>query len=327
MRRRDFIKVIAGSAAVWPFAAGAQQPVTPVVGFLYPGSAASLSTDQLKAFLNGLNEVGYVEGRNVTIDYRWAEDRYDRLPELSAELIRGQAKVIYAVALPAALAAMAATKATPVVFFIGGDPVATGLVSSLNRPSGNMTGVTVFSETLLSKRLELLKQLVPTASTIAVLMNPKNPNAESRVSEVQNAASHAKLRLQFLNASTATDFSGVLATAVQQRVGAMLVVDDPLFSNHYEELARLEARYPIPTIYFQREFVVAGGLISYATRYSDMMHQAGIYVGRILKGEKVADLPVVQPTKFELVINLKTATALGITVPHSMLVAADEVIE
>jgi putative ABC transport system substrate-binding protein len=327
MRRRDFIKVFVGSAAAWPFAAGAQQPVTPVIGFLYPGSATSAATDQLKAFLNGLNEVGYVEGRNVTIDYRWAEDRYDRLPELLAELIRGQAKVIYAVALPAALAAMAATKTTPVVFFIGGDPVATGLVSSLNRPLGNMTGVTVFSETLLAKRLELLKQLVPTVSTVAVLMNPKNPNAESRVSEVQKAASHTELRLQFLNASTGSDFSSAFATAVQQRVGGMLVVDDPLFSNHSEELGMMSARYPIPTIHFRRDFVVAGGLISYATRYADMTHQAGIYVGRILKGEKVADLPVVQPTKFELVINLKTAKTLGLTVPQSLLVAADEVIE
>jgi putative ABC transport system substrate-binding protein len=326
MRRRDFLKIIVGLATSWPFAAGAQQPVKPVIGFLHPASAASY-TDQLGAFLDGLNEMGYVEGRNVMIDYRWAEDRYERLPGLLAELIRGQAKVIFAYALPAAQAAMVVTKTTPVVFLVGGDPIAAGLVSSLNRPSGNMTGVTLFSDTLLSKRLELLKQLVPTMTTIAVLVNPKNPNAESRVSDVQNAASHAKLPLQFLNASTATDFPSVFATAVEHRVGGMLVVDDPLFSNYYEQLAMLAARYTIPTIHFRREFVVVGGLISYATRYSDMTHQAGIYVGRILKGEKVADLPVMQPTKFELVINLKTAKALSIEVPPTLLALADEVIE
>jgi putative ABC transport system substrate-binding protein len=326
MRRREFITLVGGAAVAWPFAARAQQPAMPVIGFLHAGSALAL-VDAVEAFRDGLNESSYIEGRNVTIEYRWAENRYDHLSGLLAGLVSQRVAVIFAGALPAALVAKAASTTTPVVFLIGGDPIDAGLVNSLNRPSGNMTGVTVFSGTLLAKRLELLQRVTSAATTIAVLVNPKNPNAESRSSNIDAAARRIGLQPQFLNASNETDLNDAFATMVQRRVSAMLVVDDPFFTSHRDQLVTLAARNAIPSIYFQREFVVAGGLMSYATKYSDMYKQAGIYAGQILKGKKPIDLPVVQPTKFEFVLNLKTATALGLTIPPSVLATADEVIE
>ena len=325
MRRREFISLIGGLAAI-PLTARAQQAAMPVIGFLHAGSALT-SMDAVAAFRDGLKENSYVEGHNVTIEYRWAENHYDRLSGLLAGLVSQQAAAIFAGALPAALVAKAASMTTPIVFLIGGDPISAGLVNSLNRPSGNMTGVTVFSGTLLAKRLELLQKVTSGATTVAVLVNPKNPNAESRSSDIDAAARRIGIQPQFLNASNDTDLNDAFATMIERRVGAMLVVDDPFFTSRRDQLVTLAARNAIPSIYFQREFVVAGGLMSYATKYSDMYKQAGIYIGRILKGEKPIDLPIVQPTKFEFVLNLKTARALGLTIPPSVLATADEVIE
>jgi putative tryptophan/tyrosine transport system substrate-binding protein len=323
MRRRDFI-TLGGAVVAWPIAGRAQQPPVPVIGFLHSGSPQA---DILTAFGQGLHEVGYVEGQNLAIEYRWAHDQFDQLPGLAADLVRREVAVIFAGALPAAIAAKSATATIPIVFLIGGDPVTVGLVTSLSRPIGNVTGVTVFSGTLLAKRLELLHELVPTAALIAVLVNPNNPNAETRSRDVHEAASAIGQQIQILSVSSARDFVPAFTTIVHQRAGALLVGDDPLFSSHRRELVTLAARHEVPTIYFQREFVAAGGLISYATKYSDAYRQLGVYTGRVLRGSKPADLPVLQPTKFELVINLKTAKALGLEVLPTLLVRADEVIE
>jgi len=325
IRRRVFITLLGGAAAAWPFAALAQQPAMPVIGFL--GSSSVQSMGGLVAFRQGLREAGYVEGRDVAIEFRFAEGQYDRLPSLAADLVRRQVGVIYASAVPAAHAAKAATSSIPIVFSIGGDPVKEGLVARLDRPDGNLTGVTQFYGEVGTKRLELLRELVPKATVIAVLMNPSNPNLEFRLSDVQDAARAIRQPIQIFNASSESDLESAFTSIIHSGVGALLIGDDPYFTDRRQQIVALAARYAVPTIYFQRIFVEAGGLIGYAAIESDVFRQAGVYVGRILMGAKPADLPVILPAKFELVINLKTAKTLGLTVPGKLLALADAVIE
>jgi putative tryptophan/tyrosine transport system substrate-binding protein len=324
MRRREFIAGL-GSAAAWPLAARAQHPAVPVIGFLSSNSPGQFS-GRLQAFREGLNETGYVEGRNVAIEYRWANDQNDRLPALAADLIRRRVTVIFA-NRPSALAAAALTTTIPIVFNSGADPVRLGLVASLNRPGGNLTGVTNLGEELGPKRLELLHELVPTAGTVAALVNPANPNADRVTRDLMAAARTLGLQIHVLHASTESDFTTVFATLVQLRAEALVVGVDALFNNRSEHLAAMTLRYRVPTISFGRQFAAAGGLMSYGGNQTDSFRTAGVYVGRILRGEKVADLPVQQSTKIEFVINLKTAKAIGLTVPNTLLVSADEVIE
>jgi putative ABC transport system substrate-binding protein len=296
-----------------------------VIGWLKAG--APPNADSLAAFHQGLTELGYVEGRNVAVELR-SSDQYDRLPALASELVRRQVAAIFAHDLAAAVATRAATATLPIVFAIGGDPIRDGLVTSLSRPSGNLTGVTSFLGELLPKRLELLRELVPTAAVIAVLLNPDNPNLQTRLRDVQEAARNIGQQILVLNAGSESDIDAAFATIVQQRVAALLVGDDPFLAGpHREQILALAARHAVPASYPFRELASAGGLMSYGASRDDAVRQAGVYVGRILKGEKVADLPVVQPTKFELVINLKTAKALGLTVPPGVLAIANEVIE
>ena len=324
MRRREFIKIIAGSAAAWPLAALAQQPAMPVIGYL---AAASPKSDAslVAAFVKGLGETGYEDGKNVQIEYRWAENQYDRLPAMAADLVRQKVAVIAAVTTPAARAAKAATATIPIVFTTIADPVQIGFVASLNRPGGNVTGVTLLSVEVGPKLLELLHGAVPSATTIALLVNPTNPNAETQSKNIQAAALKLGLQVHVLNASTERDFDAVFAKVRELRAGALIIVQDVFFNTQSQQLAALTVRHAIPAISQLREFAAAGGLMSYGASRSDAWRQAGIYVGRILKGEKPAELPVVQPTKFELTINLKTAKALGLTLPFVAL--ADEVIE
>jgi putative ABC transport system substrate-binding protein len=325
MRRREFITLIGGAAAAWPLAARAQQPAMPVVGFLGT-DAPELRERRLLAFRNGLSEAGYDEGRNVTIEFRWAEGQYDRLASLAADLVQRRVSVIVANG-PAAIASKAATTIIPIVFVAGFDPVKLGLVASLSRPGGNVTGVSLLNSELASKRLALLHELIPTATIIALLVNPANPNAESLSQDTQAAARTLGLELHVLHASSERDFDAAFATLVRERAGALVIGTDGFFVGQSERLAALTVQHAVPAIFQNREFAAAGGLMSYAGSDSDANRLIGIYTGRILKGEKPADLPVQQSTKVELIINLKTAKALGLTVPLIMQMTADEVIE
>jgi putative tryptophan/tyrosine transport system substrate-binding protein len=326
MRRREFIGVLGGAAA-WPVVARAQQPAMPVIGFLGGGSPDT-DANRVRAFRQGLNEAGFAEGQNVAIEYRWADGQYDRFPALAADLVRRQVDVIAAFGGTAsALPAKAATTSIPIVFSVAGDPVEFGLVDSLNRPGGNITGVAILSQTLGPKLLELLHALVPKATVIALLLNPTSPLANTLLRDAQAAAGTLGLQLQVLHASTERDFDTVFATLVQLRASALAIGADALFTNHSEQLAALALRHAVPAIYATREFAVAGGLLGYGPSIADSWRLMGIYTGRILNGEKPADLPVQQVTKVELVVNLKIAKALGIDVPQSLLARADEVIE
>jgi putative tryptophan/tyrosine transport system substrate-binding protein len=326
--RRELLAAFGGAAATWPLAARGQQAAIPIVGFLDGGSPET-RRGQVASFSRGLNETGYIEGQNVTIEYRWAQDQLDRLPALATELVRRQVSVIAASSgIPAALAAKAATATIPIVFQIGVDPVKVGLVASLNGPGGNITGVANISSELNAKRLELLHELVPSASVIAVLVNPANPlNAETTPQDVQAAAQMLGLRTRVLRASTASDIDAAFVTLVEQGAKALFVANDAFFNGRGDQFAVLSARHRVPTMHELRESAVAGGLISYGASVPDVFRQVGVYAGKILKGEKPADLPVMQPTKFELVINRKTAKALGLQIPDKLLVLADEVIE
>jgi putative ABC transport system substrate-binding protein len=328
MRRREFITLLGGAAAAWPLAARAQQPAMPVIGFLN-ASSPETNADRLRAFRQGLKETGHVEGRNVAIEYRWAEGRYDRIPALIEDLVRRQVSVIAAPgSTPAALAAKAATTTIPVVFVTATDPVAAGLVASLNRPGGNLTGVTVLTLELGPKQLELLREVVPTATVIALLVNPASPVlAETQTRDLQATARALGLQLHVLHARAASDFDTVFETLGQLRAGGLVIGGETLFTAQSEQLAALASRHAMPAIYQFREFAAAGGLMSYGANVNDAHRLAGVYTGRILGGQKPADLPVQQVTKLELIINLKTAGRLGLEVPPTLLARADEVIE
>jgi putative tryptophan/tyrosine transport system substrate-binding protein len=326
MNRREFIPLIGGAAAAWPVAAHAQQTAMPVIGFLHSGSP-ELFARNVESFRRGLNETGFVEGGNVAIEYRWARAQYERLPELAADLVRHQVAVIAADGTGAALAAKAATSTIPIVFMVGADPVEVGLVTSLNRPSGNMTGISMFIVSLDAKRVELLRELVPTAATFGLLINPKGPPAELHAKELEAAARIGGQQLIVLRASTDDELGPAFTHLVQRRADALIVVPDPFFDSRRDRLVEMAARHAVPSIYGWREFPAAGGLMSYGIKFADVSRQLGGYVGRLLKGAKPGDLPVEQPTRFELVVNLKTATSLGLTIPTSILLRADEVIE
>jgi putative tryptophan/tyrosine transport system substrate-binding protein len=326
IKRREFITLLGSAAAAWPMTARAQQVTTPVIGFLSTESL-EISRDQVTAFRQGLSEAGYVEGQNVTIEYRWAEGQAERLTVLAADLVRRRVAVIATLTNVATVAAKAATTAIPIVFTIGGDPVKMGLVGSLNRPGGSLTGVSFLSTGTAAKRLELLHEVAPNATVVAALINPANPQAEADTKEAQEAADVLGLQLQALNTSTQGDIDMAFATLVQRHAGALVIEGDPLFATRLKQLVVLTARHAIPAIFPGREFPDAGGLMSYGASRTDALRVAGLYSGRILKGEKPADLPVQQSTKVELVINLKTAKALGLTVSREMQLIADDVVE
>ena len=325
MRRRAFLGVLGGAAASWPLAARAQQTL-PVVGFLSP-SAPGAFAERVRAFRQGLEQIGYVEGRNVTVEYRWAEGKIDRLPVLAADLVGRQAAVIAAAGISAARAAKEATKTVPIVFFIGENPVETGLVASLSRPGGNLTGVTTLNTEVGPKRLELLHELVPISTSLALLVNPTSPVAESLSKEMQAAARVLGRKLHVLQAGSEGDLDRVFASLIKLQPVALAVTTDALFIQWIEKLAELALRYKVPTIFQYRTFAAADGLMSYGGDFVESFRQFGVYTGRLLKGEKPTELPVQQSTKVELFINLKTAKALGLTVPPTLLARADEVIE
>jgi len=327
LRRRAFITLLGGAAATWPLAAGAQQPVMPVVGFLRSTSATA-SADLVAALRRGLTQAGYTEGQNLAIEYRWAENQGERLPGLVADLVGRHCAVIIAGGDAVAHAAKAATASIPIVFATGEDPVKVGLVASLNRPGGNLTGISFYnSADLHSKQLEFLREVVPKAAVIGLLVNPTHAAAESQKRDAQVAARALGQQILVVNASSERDFDTAFASLAQQRAGALLIAGNALFTGQRDRLVALAARFALPTIYPLREFVVAGGMMSYGGSLTDAYRQVGVYTGRILRGEKPADLPVTLPTKFEFVINLTTTKALGLTVPDKLLVAANEVIE
>jgi putative ABC transport system substrate-binding protein len=325
MRRRQFITLLGGAAAAWPLAVRAQQPM-PVVGYLNLGSPES-DASRLTGLRRGLNETGYVEGRNFVIEYRWAGNQADRLPALAAELVQLRVAVIVAAGLPPALAAKAATSSIPIAFGVGADPVQLGLVASLNRPGGNLTGFNAFATELGAKGLALLHELVPSTAAIGFLVNSNNPASEVTTRDVLAAAPVMGLKIEILKAGTDREIDAAFVSLVQARTGALLVGADLFFNSRIEQIVALAARHAIPTMYSYREFVVAGGLISYGVSLVEQYQQVGLYTGRILKGERPADLPVIQATKLALIINLKTAKALGLQIPDRLLALADEVIE
>ena len=327
MTRREFISMLGGAVAAWPLAAQAQQTAMPVIGFLHPSSPEA-AANSLTAFRRGLQESGYVEGNNVAIEYRWAENRIDRLPEMAADLVRHQVAVIVTPgSTDAALAAKAATKTIPIVFSVGTDPVKLDLVDSLNRPGGNATGVSYFTQELGPKRLGLLRELIPGDADVIVLGNPRNAATDLAVRDMQIAVSTIGQQITVLNASDSREIDTAFTTMVQKRAPALLIIADALFTSRRVQLVTLATRHAIPAIYTSREFAEVGGLMSYGANLRDISRQVGAYTGRILKGAKPVDLPVVQPAKFEFVINLQTARALRLEVPPTLLARADEVIE
>jgi putative ABC transport system substrate-binding protein len=327
MRRREFITLLGGAAAAWPLAARAQQSM-PVIGFLHSGSAGVAFEGQLVAFREGLKEGGYIVGQNVAIEYRWADGNIDRMPELAADLVRRNVRVIAAPGGPPSnLAAKNATTTIPVVFVTGADPVKVGLVSNVRQPGGNVTGITFFAEELGAKSLSLLGQLVPYAKTVALMVNPLNPETPRRAADAVAAARALGFEMELLYAVTPSDIDKVFDTLTERRIGALLIGAEATYTAHIKQLISLAARHKMPTMYWRREFAEAGGLASYGTSVTDAYRQAGVYVARILRGDKPGELPVVQTVKFEFVLNLKTARALGIDVPMGLSAGADEVIE
>jgi putative tryptophan/tyrosine transport system substrate-binding protein len=327
MKRREFITLLGGATAAWPLAARAQQPAMPIIGFLSSRSPAESASD-VAGFRQGLAQAGYVENQNLAIEYRWAENRYERLPALAADLVGRQVAVIAALGGPVtALAVKAATKTVPFVFITGVDPVKLGLVASFARPGGNATGLNIFITAIEAKRLGLLRELVPTAARIAVIVNPNSPEVDSQLNDVQTGADAVGCELQILRVSSEAEFDNAFATLAKSAVEALLVAADPFFNSQRERMVALAARHKIPAIYEARGYAVAGGLMSYGPNIPDAYRQVGLYTGQILKGAKPANLPVIQPTALELVINLKTARAFGIEVPPTLLARADEVIE
>jgi putative tryptophan/tyrosine transport system substrate-binding protein len=326
MRRREFVTFFGRAAVAWPIVARAQPISLPVIGYL-EGASREQFTDLIPAFRRGLSETGYIDGQNVRIEYRWAEGSYDRLPALTAELVRARAVLIFTTAFISAQAAKAVTTSIPIVFVSGPDPVQLGLVESLNRPGGNLTGVTLFTSMVEAKRLQLLHEVLPATTTFAFIVNPSNSRADFDIQEMETAARDLGGQIIVVKAGADHDFEAAFAALAKRPIQALVIGGDPFFNSHAQRLVALASHYAIPTIYPLHEYAAFGGLMSYGSSISDAYRQAGIYAGRILKGAKPADLPVMQPTKFELVINLKTAKTLGLTVPPTLLSRADEVIE